>query len=142
MTLPSYINIYGDNFYSNEAFLTDLNTTNLLAVKDTGGISDKSSNINIREELAATNIRNLSRYIEFEEDVQAKVQSDTTAALSSKTANITKSIRFASKEYHLRNSVYYSYCTPEKLYSPLTMNAGIRKLSLSHCLTFLNRYNT
>lgn len=124
MSLPSFINIYGDAFYANESFLADLNTTHLLAVKDSGGISEKSSNINIRDELAPTSVRSLSRYVEFDEDAQEKVQNDTTAMLSSKTSNIAKSIRFAPKEFHVRNSVYYSYSTPEKFYSPLTMNAG------------------
>lgn len=136
MSLPSFINMYGDNFFSNENFLADLNSTHLLAVKDVGGGSDKTVNINIRDELSSYDLKNLSKYVNFDEDTIGKVENQTTTTLTSKSANISKGIRNAPREFHIRNSTYYTYTTPDKLYSPIAMNSG----SLSFIIILLITY--
>ena len=137
MSLPQYINLYSDNFFSYENLIQDLNTTYILSLRETSGLSDKANNINLRDDVSLTLLEAFSPVVEFDKEAAEKIRQESAISLSTKTANVCKNFRNSTLEYHVRNSVQYTFNSTEKLYNPLCLRSGnIPYTYMVHCYPF------
>jgi len=134
MSLPSFINTHTDNLLSNENLVQDPNNTYLLSLKDTAGLSDKTTGISIRDDSLPTPIESYETFVEFKPEVREKLTQESTATINNKTANVCKVLRNSIIESHARNSVQFSYNSTERLYNPLYIRSG--KFSISFLLKY------
>lgn len=125
MSLPSFINLYSDNFLSNENLIQDLNNTYLLSLKDTTGLSEKSAGVNLRDDSLPTPIESFDTFVNFKPEVREKLTQESAATINTKTANVSRVLRNSIVESHVRNSVQFSYNSTERLYNPLCIRSGI-----------------
>jgi len=130
MSLPSFINTHMDNLLSNENLIQDPNNAYLLSLKETGGLSDKTAGISIRDDSLPTPIESYETFIDFKPEIREKLTQESTAIINNKTANICKVLRNSIIESHARNSVQFSYNSTERIYNPLYLRSG--KFSLHY----------
>jgi len=128
MSLPSFINLYSDNFFSQENLIQDLNTSYLLSLKETSGLSEKTNNINLREDAQPTSIEIYDPIVDFDKETREKLTNESVSSMYNKTSNICRVLRNSILEYHMRNSVQFSFNASERLYNPLCVRAGIFSL--------------
>ena len=124
MSLPSFVNIYSDNFISNENLIQDLNNTYLLSLKDSVGLSEKSGGVNLRDDSLPTPIESFEKFVEFKPEVREKLTQESAATINTKTANVCEVLRNSIVESHVRNSVQFAYNSTERLYNPLCLRSG------------------
>lgn len=127
MSLPSYINIYSDNLLSSENLIQDLNTSYLLSLKESSGLSEKSLGINLRDDTYPTNIESYGSFVDLDPETHSKVESESVESMFSRTSNVARILRNSTLEYHIRNAVQFSYNSTEKLYNPICLKAGTRE---------------
>ncbi len=124
MSLPSYINIYSDNLLSSENLIQDLNTSYLLSLKESAGLSEKTLGINLRDDTLPTNIESYGSFVDLDPETHSKVESESVESMFGRTANVARILRNSTLEYHIRNAVQFSYNSTEKLYNPMCLKAG------------------
>lgn len=124
MSLPSFINLYSDNFLSNENLIQDLNNTYLLSLKDTSGLSEKSTGVNLRDDSLPTPIESFETFVDFNSEVKDKLTQESAATINTKTANVCKVLRNSIVENHVRNAVQFTYNSTERLYNPVCVRSG------------------
>ena len=124
MSLPSYINLHSDNFFSQENLIQDLNTSYLLSLKESNGLSEKSTNINLRDDTYLTAMESSGNFVDLSPEARDKSENESLNTIASKTSNVCKVLRSSSLEYHMRNAIQFTYNATEKLYNPLCMRTG------------------
>lgn len=138
MSLPSFININSDNFLSNENLIQDVNNAYLLSLKETSGLSEKSSGVNLRDDAQPTAVEAFENFVDFKTEVRDKLTQEGAATISAKTANVCKVLRNSVVESHVRNSVQFNYNSTERLYNPVTLRSGKFYLRTNKILTFIS----
>jgi hypothetical protein len=119
--------MYSDNLLSSENLIQDLNTSFLLSLKESSGLSEKSLGINLRDDTLPTNIESYGSFVDLDPETHAKVESESVESMFGRTANVARILRNSTLEYHLRNAVHFSYNSTEKLYNPICPKAGNRE---------------
>jgi hypothetical protein len=124
MSLPSFIDTNNDSLFSHENLIQDLNTTFLLSLKDSTGLSEKTTNINLRDDSLLTPIESYGSFVDFDPETRQKISKESELSMFEKTANVCRVLRNSNLEYHMRNSVQFSTMSSEKLFHPVCVRSG------------------
>ncbi len=124
MSLPSFINSNSDNFLSNENLAQNPYHTYLLSLRNSSGLSDKTTGINLRDDSQPTPIESYDNFIDFKPEIREKLTQESAATINTKSANVCKVLRNSILESHVRNSVHFCYNSAERLYNPVCLRSG------------------